>query len=73
MPFGLRLRGDLDQSAFERALNTIVARHESLRTHFEEIDGEPVQIIEPEVRIAIPVEDLSDTTIGRSADGELGA
>src|SRR6185369_1681710 len=28
-----------------RALDALVARHESLRTHFDEIDGAPVQVI----------------------------
>ena len=34
-------------------------RHEVLRTHFEEKEGEPFQVIEPEVRIPLRVEDLS--------------
>jgi pristinamycin I synthase-3/4 len=59
MPFGLRLRGELDRSALERALNTIVERHESLRTRFEEIDGEPAQVVEEQLRISVPLEDLS--------------
>jgi len=40
------LRGALDVKALEWAINTIVERHESLRTHFEEVDGEPVQVME---------------------------
>jgi amino acid adenylation domain-containing protein len=59
VPVALRLRGELDLEALERTINTIVERHESLRTHFAEVDGEPVQVIETEVRIAIPVDDLS--------------
>src|SRR5436305_5934458 len=49
MPQALRLRGELDRDALGRAIDTIVARHESLRTHFAETDGEPVQIIAPEL------------------------
>jgi len=59
MPGALWLRGDLDHAALKRAINTIVERHESLRTRFAEVDGEPVQVIEPELRIELPVEDLS--------------
>ncbi|HEY2114487.1 MAG TPA: amino acid adenylation domain-containing protein [Candidatus Angelobacter sp.] len=59
MPDALRLRGELDCEALERAINAIVARHEILRTRFAEIDGEPVQIIEPELRIALSLEDCS--------------
>jgi acyl carrier protein len=38
----LRLRGDLDRVALVKAINTIVERHESLRTNFAEVDGKPV-------------------------------
>ncbi|MFL6284241.1 MAG: amino acid adenylation domain-containing protein [Pyrinomonadaceae bacterium] len=62
LPEALRLLGPLDDDALGRAIQTIVARHESLRTRFEESGGEPVQIIEPEVRIELPVEDLSALT-----------
>jgi thioesterase domain-containing protein/Ser-tRNA(Ala) deacylase AlaX len=47
----LRLRGALDEDAVRRALTGIVRRHESLRTTFEALDGEPVQV----VRAAAPV------------------
>src|SRR5262249_33477033 len=59
MSGGLRLRGELDREALERTVNAIIERHESLRTHFVEMDGVPVQVIEPELRIEIPLEDLS--------------
>jgi amino acid adenylation domain-containing protein len=59
MPMALRLKGELHVSALERAINTIVARHESLRTHFAEVDGEPIQVIEEKLEIAMRVEDLS--------------
>ena len=59
VPGALRLRGELQLEVLERAVNTIVERHESLRTHFEEVDGEPAQVIEPELRIEVPIEDLS--------------
>jgi len=78
IPEALRLRGDLDCEAMERAINAIVARHEILRTRFDEIDGEPVQIIEPELRIALSLEDCStlnqaaqEEKIGEAARNEL--
>ncbi|WVV46956.1 condensation domain-containing protein [Pseudomonas sp. NA13] len=40
MPAALHLRGRLDRNALQRALDRIVARHESLRTTFERRDGE---------------------------------
>ncbi|MBZ5494706.1 MAG: amino acid adenylation domain-containing protein [Acidobacteriia bacterium] len=54
----LRLRGMLDRDALERAINTIVERHESLRTHFEVVEDEPLQVIETRLRIELREEDL---------------
>ena len=45
--------------ALERALNALIARHETLRTRFVEEDGEPSQVIEPAVHLPLVVEDLS--------------
>ena len=64
MPGALRLRGELNREALEKAINRIVERHESLRTHFEEKDGEPEQVIEAGLRIEVPVEDLSELEEG---------
>ncbi|QWF81842.1 non-ribosomal peptide synthetase [Amycolatopsis sp. CA-230715] len=43
MPLVLRLSGKLDAQALRDALGDVVVRHESLRTVFEEHDGEPYQ------------------------------
>jgi amino acid adenylation domain-containing protein len=59
MPEALRLKGNLDIESLERTIYEIVRRHESLRTHFEEIDGRPVQVIKDEVNIKIPIIDLT--------------
>ncbi|MEI8632500.1 condensation domain-containing protein [Vibrio sp. PP-XX7] len=42
---GVRLKGELNVDALQKALNQIVARHAPLRTHFADADGVPVQII----------------------------
>ena len=55
----LRLRGELDRRALERAINAIVERHEVLRTHFAEIEGEPGQIIVPHLPIEVPYKHFS--------------
>ena len=47
VPFGLPFEGALDVAALRRALDEIVARHESLRTTFAVVDGRPVQRIAP--------------------------
>ncbi len=44
MPMMLRLRGELETTALERALNALVQNHEQLRSIFPSIDGSAVQI-----------------------------
>uniref|UniRef100_UPI0022B34C2A condensation domain-containing protein n=1 Tax=Pelomonas sp. BJYL3 TaxID=2976697 RepID=UPI0022B34C2A len=55
----VRLRGELDSASLERALGRIVERHEALRTRFVQVDGEPVQVIDAPMGLALPVQDLS--------------
>jgi len=46
IPAGLRLRGELDVAALEAAFQALVARHESLRTVFSEVDGQALQQVQ---------------------------
>ncbi len=48
----------MNEEAFERAVQEIVRRHESLRTVFEAVDGEPMQVIQPASRITMERIDL---------------
>src|SRR5690242_18418956 len=45
VPVALRLNGDLNVTALEKSLNAIVTRHETLRTKFTAVDGEPFQVV----------------------------
>jgi surfactin family lipopeptide synthetase A len=60
IPSAFRLTGSLDANALERALNQVVARHESLRTTFAAPDGIPAQVIAPALQVSLPVTDLRE-------------
>jgi len=62
MPLTLHLVGQLDYVALEKSLNQIIARHETLRTTFSEINGTPVQIIQPPFELELPIQNLSELT-----------
>ncbi|MEV8480373.1 condensation domain-containing protein, partial [Streptomyces sp. NPDC051173] len=61
VPWMLRLSGALDVAALEAALNDLVGRHESLRTVFPSVDGEPYQQVRPvaEARVDLRRFDVS--------------
>ena len=59
IPTAVRLRGALSVSTFERSLNEIVQRHETLRTTFTTVEGRPVQVIAPSLVLPLAVEDLT--------------
>ncbi len=58
LPFGYRLRGQLDLTALENSFNEIIKRHEGLRTTFSVKDGEPTQLIHPGLKINLKVVEL---------------
>ncbi|MCF7958259.1 MAG: amino acid adenylation domain-containing protein, partial [Phycisphaerae bacterium] len=60
IPLKLSLSGSLDHAALEQSLNEIISRHESLRTTFDVIDGNPVQVIHSPSDRVLQIEDLSD-------------
>ena len=55
----VRLRGELDVEALERALAEVVKRHEVLRARIVEEGGEPWQELDEEWRGGLQTEDLS--------------
>ncbi|MBX7224162.1 MAG: amino acid adenylation domain-containing protein, partial [Blastocatellia bacterium] len=56
IPTAVRLQGSLDVAALERALAWLAERHETLRTVFATVDGQPVQVIQPVSSIKLEVE-----------------
>lgn len=59
IPVAAKLTGILDIDALESSLNEIIKRHESLRTIFAVENGMPVQIAVPDLKLSIPVFDVS--------------
>ncbi|HEY7414193.1 MAG TPA: amino acid adenylation domain-containing protein, partial [Ktedonobacteraceae bacterium] len=58
IPLSFHLKGNLEIEVLERSLNEIIRRHEILRTTFQGQDGEPVQVIAPELVLSLPLIDL---------------
>jgi amino acid adenylation domain-containing protein len=56
----LRIRAPLNAPALERALNALVARHESLRTTFPAPGGQPMQAIAPVQRLVLATHNLRE-------------
>jgi amino acid adenylation domain-containing protein len=73
IPGMLRIKGPLNVEALERSLQEIVRRHETLRTRFAVVNGEPHQIIELEVTIQMPVISLTSLPIDREAEARRRA
>ena len=55
----LRIEGALDTSALQMALDTIVCRHEALRTIFRMENDQACQVILPEYKLRISCNDLT--------------
>lgn len=60
MPAKVCLVGELNVGVLEHSINEIIRRHEVLRTSFTSVDGQPLQVISPDVQIKIPVVDLRE-------------
>ncbi|QOT00203.1 amino acid adenylation domain-containing protein [Brevibacterium sp. JNUCC-42] len=65
MPSVMLMEGELDKVRLENVLQEIVNRHESLRTSFDLVDGEPMQIIQeapqlPFTHMKVAEEDIDE-------------
>ncbi|ROL65831.1 non-ribosomal peptide synthetase, partial [Pseudomonas chlororaphis] len=59
VPLALRLTGPLNLSALEQSFNGLVARHETLRTAFEQSDEGLHQRIEPAIQWVLEVQSVA--------------
>src|SRR6266700_3476887 len=55
---GVRISSALNVTGLKWSINEIVRRHESLRTAFKSVDGEPVQVVAADLQIEVPLIDL---------------
>ncbi|MBF0414085.1 MAG: amino acid adenylation domain-containing protein, partial [Desulfamplus sp.] len=53
------IKGELDVDNFIKSFKTVIKRHESLRTTFKVIDGEPRQIIHQDVEFELPLKNFT--------------
>ena len=60
LPTIVRLQGKLNIAALEQSINEIIRRHEILRTSFNDLDGEPVQVINTDFQLNLAVIKLQD-------------
>jgi acyl-CoA synthetase (AMP-forming)/AMP-acid ligase II/NAD(P)-dependent dehydrogenase (short-subunit alcohol dehydrogenase family) len=58
VPLTVVMEGPLALTAFVAALNGLIARHEVLRTTFQQQDGDPYQLIAPQAQIDLIFVDL---------------
>ncbi|MBG7512021.1 pyoverdine non-ribosomal peptide synthetase PvdD, partial [Pseudomonas aeruginosa] len=60
IPSALRLRGRLDVDALQRSFDSLVARHETLRTRFRLEGGRSYQQVQPAVSVSIEREQFGE-------------
>src|SRR5262249_21978356 len=71
MPVALIIEGDIDGAALSQAFETLIHRHETLRTAFIEIEGEPRQIIHSHSEFVLNQLDLSQTNRATESASEI--
>ncbi len=70
IPTALRLVGALDVGALQRSFSALIARHETLRTRFEQVDGQPLQVIEPPSPFSLETEAVEPAQVQAWIDAE---
>jgi len=60
IPIALRIKGSLNTGFMEKSLQTIIQRHETLRTTFHSEEGDPYLKVVPSIKLRILQKDLSN-------------
>ncbi len=74
MPMAVIIDGSIDIPRYQKAFQTLVHRHEALRTSFHIIDGQPVQQVHKQVDFQVSLEDTKFVQPGpprRAAGGTV--
>ncbi|WP_425273349.1 amino acid adenylation domain-containing protein, partial [Pseudomonas petroselini] len=71
IPSALRLKGQLDLGALQRSFDTLLARHESLRTHLRQERDRTVQIISPQVSLQIAHAEVQEVQLKARVEAEI--
>ena len=59
-PAAFRLQGSIDPAALQQALDSLVARHEILRTTYDLVDDHPMQVVAASPAVELRLIDLSE-------------
>jgi amino acid adenylation domain-containing protein len=70
VPLTVKLTNAIDVEVLRRSVNEIVRRHETLRTTFRSVEGQPEVVVARELKIDVPLVDL---TSHRKSERELRA
>ncbi|MEU4805767.1 amino acid adenylation domain-containing protein [Actinosynnema sp. NPDC023587] len=73
LPLVLRLGGDLDVPALAGALDSLVDRHEVLRTRYRDRGGAPEQVVDEPAPVPLPVLDVAGHEVDALVAAELAA
>jgi amino acid adenylation domain-containing protein len=69
MPAVMIIEGELDKARLEAAFRGLITRHETLRTSFAMVDGEPAQQVDREVDFNITYLEATAAEAGELAEG----
>jgi len=61
IPFAYNVEGELNVCAIHKAVNEVIARHETFRTTFVDAEDGLIQVVKPELEIDVPVYDSFKT------------
>uniref|UniRef100_UPI000B0B1E83 non-ribosomal peptide synthetase n=1 Tax=Pseudomonas sp. BIOMIG1BD TaxID=1758731 RepID=UPI000B0B1E83 len=71
VPSALRLKGQLDLAALQRSFDTLVARHESLRTRLQQDGQRAVQVIEAQTRFELGVVEADESRLKSLVEAQI--